>query len=309
MAVTLEPCAHHGKTPPCADAIVDAGLSRVLVGTHDPDPRTAGEGVARLRAAGIDVIEDVLADEARWLNLGHILRMTQQRPFVTVKIATDAQGHIPKGDGTAPRWVTGPQARAAGHLMRAEADAILVGAGTILADDPDLTCRLPGLDARSPLRVVLAGQRPIPASARIFRTADTHPILIMQSGAAPLSSGCDDRWPGVETSAVRAARGPDAVREILAQLAGRGITRLLVEGGPDVWRAFAAAGFDDEIALFVAGLGATETQARAILMDHLGAGAYTLADRRVVGSDTLWRWRRVRAADTGFGTYPARSSL
>lgn len=309
MAVTLEPCAHHGKTPPCADAIVNAGVARVLVGAHDPDPRTAGEGVARMRAAGIEVIEDVLADEARWLSLGHILRITQQRPFVTVKIATDAQGHIPKGDGTAPRWATGLQARAAGHLVRAEADAILVGAGTILADDPDLTCRLPGLEQRSPLRVVLTGTRDIPADARIFQTAAAHPILILHASDAPLSSSRDHTRPGVETSVVSAGRGSEAVREILVQLAGRGITRLLVEGGPAVWRAFAEAGFDDEIALFVAGLGATETQARAILMDHLGPGAYTLADRRAVGGDTLWRWRRVRAGDALTDTHPSRSSL
>ena len=215
LYVTLEPCAHFGKTPPCADAIVAAGIARVVVGTGDPDPRTAGQGIAKLRAAGIAVTENVLEPEARWLTLGHILRVTHKRPFVTLKIATDADGSIAPGDGTAPRWVTGPQARAAGHKLRAEADAILVGAGTLRADNPELTCRLPGLANRSPVRVVLAGRAALDPSAKLFATATQVPVLILRAGAARPSDH-DLAAAGAERPRIARSIAFAAVLEMLA---------------------------------------------------------------------------------------------
>ena len=289
LYVTLEPCAHFGKTPPCADAIAAAGIARVVVGTGDPDPRTAGQGVAKLRAAGIAVTENVLEPEARWLTLGHILRVTQKRPFVTLKIATDAEGSIAPGDGTAPRWVTGPQARAAGHKLRAEADAILVGAGTLRADNPELTCRLPGLANRSPVRVVLAGRAALDPSAKLFATATEVPVLIVRAGAARLFDH------DLATAGADVLELPDDhIPAVLEMLAARGITRLLVEGGPKVWRSFADAGLIDDVALFMAGPPDAQKAALA-LQHHLGRLTLQKTDCRPVGSDTMWRLRPTSA--------------
>ncbi|MGZ9103506.1 MAG: bifunctional diaminohydroxyphosphoribosylaminopyrimidine deaminase/5-amino-6-(5-phosphoribosylamino)uracil reductase RibD [Rhodoplanes sp.] len=289
LYVTLEPCAHFGKTPPCADAIAAAGIARVVVGTGDPDPRTAGQGIAKLRASGIAVTENVLEPEARWLTLGHILRVTQKRPFVMLKIATDAEGSIAPGDGTAPRWVTGPQARAAGHKLRAEADAILVGAGTLRADNPELTCRLPGLANRSPVRVVLAGRAALDPSAKLFSTASEIPVLIVRAGAAQISDH------DLSTAGADVLELPDdSIPAVLEMLAARGITRLLVEGGPKVWRSFADAGLIDDVALFMAGPPDAQKAAFA-LQHHLGRLTLQKTDCRPVGSDTMWRLRPTSA--------------
>jgi diaminohydroxyphosphoribosylaminopyrimidine deaminase/5-amino-6-(5-phosphoribosylamino)uracil reductase len=292
LYVSLEPCAHFGNTPPCADAIIAAGLRRVVVGVADPDPRTAGQGVARLKAAGIAVTEHVCEDEAGWITLGHILRVTARRPFVTLKLATDAQGHVAPGDGTAPRWVTGPQARAAGHKLRAESDAILIGAGTLRADDPELTCRLPGLAARSPIRVILAGRDPLDPKARLFAHAGRIPVLVIRSGAA-LIQDHDLASAGAE---VVECPG-HGIAPVLERLAARGITRLLVEGGPSVWKSFAAAGAVDEVALFMAG-SASEMEAASALRRHLGPLTLQTADRRTAGPDTMWLLRPVATSAT-----------
>ena len=220
LYVTLEPCSHHGKTPPCADAIIKAGIKRVVCALHDPDPRVAGQGFARLRAAGLEVVENMLHDEAHWLTLGHILRITANRPFVQLKLATDQHGLIAPGDG-APVWVTGEEARARGHLLRAQADAILVGIGTALADDPALDCRLPGLQAQSPSIIVLDRQGRLPASSKI---AQSGRLLETQNTAEMVS--------------------------LLQELAQKGITRLLLEGGPHIWRSFLQAGLVDEVVHF-----------------------------------------------------------
>lgn len=288
LYVTLEPCAHFGKTPPCADAIVTAGLARVVVGTGDPDPRTAGEGIAKLRAAGIAVSENVLELEARWLTLGHILRITQKRPFVTLKIATDADGLIAPGDGTAPRWVTGPEAREIGHLLRAESDAILIGAGTLRADNPELTCRLPGLAHRSPERIVLAGHSALDPAAKLFATTAQVPVLILRGGPA-LASDHELAATGAQILEL-----PDpSIATALEALADRGITRLLVEGGPTVWRKFADIGLVDEVALFMAGPPNAEKAAFA-LQRYISPLTLHKTDCRPVGRDTMWRLRRTQ---------------
>jgi diaminohydroxyphosphoribosylaminopyrimidine deaminase/5-amino-6-(5-phosphoribosylamino)uracil reductase len=286
LYVTLEPCAHFGKTPPCADAIVAACVQRVVVGCGDPDPRTAGEGIAKLRAAGITVTENVLEPQSRWLTLGHILRITQQRPFVTLKLATDANGHIAPGDGTAPRWVTGPEARASGHTLRAQSDAILIGAGTLRADNPELTCRLPGLAHRSPVRVVLAGRSALDPTAKLFATATKVPVLVLRGGTA-LPSDHDLAALGTEVLEMPDSR----IATALEALAARGITRLLVEGGPTLWRSFADTGLVDEVALFMAGPPDGEKSAFA-LQHHLRGLTLLKTDCRPVGTDTMWRLRR-----------------
>ncbi|MGQ3031841.1 MAG: bifunctional diaminohydroxyphosphoribosylaminopyrimidine deaminase/5-amino-6-(5-phosphoribosylamino)uracil reductase RibD, partial [Ferrovibrionaceae bacterium] len=155
--VTLEPCAHHGKTPPCADALIAAGIGRCVVALQDPDPRVDGGGIRRLLAAGIPVTTGVCEAEAAALNAGFLMRVRQGRPLVTLKLATTLDGRIATHAGES-RWITGATARARGHLMRADHDAIMVGIGTALTDDPDLTCRLAGLEDRSPVRIVLDGR-------------------------------------------------------------------------------------------------------------------------------------------------------
>jgi diaminohydroxyphosphoribosylaminopyrimidine deaminase/5-amino-6-(5-phosphoribosylamino)uracil reductase len=234
-------------------------------------------------ALRLGIADDIIP--ARWITLGHILRVTQKRPFVTLKIATDAEGSIAPGDGTAPRWVTGPQARAAGHKLRAEADAILIGAGTLRADNPELTCRLPGLANRSPVRVVLAGRAALDPSAKLFETASLVPVLIVRAGAArPFDH--DLAAAGADVLELPDHRIP----AVLEMLAARGITRLLVEGGPTVWRSFADAHLIDEVALFMAGPPDGQKAALA-LQHHLGRLTLQKTDCRPVGSDTMWRLR------------------
>lgn len=256
LYVTLEPCAHTGRTPTCSDSIVEAGIARVVCALPDPNPIVAGHGFAQLAEAGIKVDVGLMGDEARWVTLGHILRQTARRPFVQLKAAFSRNGLVPRGSGGAPVFVTGDEARAFAHLLRAEADAILVGIGTVLADDPDLTCRLPGLAARSPVRIVLDSRLALPLDSRLVRSARDVPVWVF-SAAASTAAGADAlRARGVrvidrlaprpsEPQAVEAWRG-EQIPAVLRLLAREGITRLLVEGGPGVARAFEhALGEDD----------------------------------------------------------------
>lgn len=249
LYVTLEPCAHHGVTPPCAKAIISAGVRRVVIGVGDPDPRVSGDGIAMLKEAAVAVATEALGQAARWVTLGHILRVTKGRPFVQMKLAMDADGNVPRASSGRPVWVTGEQARRAGHLLRAETDAVIVGASTVRDDNPDLTCRLPGLAGRSPIRVVLAGSRPVPPEAKIFANAGQVPVWVMALANETVPPGHD------KATQIDVAAGPNGVeiKDALGQLAGRGITRVLVEGGPKVWQSFAATGVVDEIQAFVGG--------------------------------------------------------
>lgn len=250
MAVTLEPCAHFGATPPCAEAIEQAGLSELLYGALDPDPRVAGEGVARLAAQGIRVRAGPLAAEARWLNLGHLLRIEAARPFVQLKIGIDGAGFVAAGEGR-PVWVTGEDARARAHLLRAEVDAILVGRTTVLQDNPLLTCRLPGLEHRSPVRIVLTTSGQAPVETDLFEAAGP-PVWVFAGPDTPPHVLTRLEDAGAQTIiAPRASAGPGlSVSAVLNALAARGITRLLVEGGPSVARAFFDEGVVDEIIIF-----------------------------------------------------------
>src|SRR5579872_6272521 len=176
--VTLEPCSHHGKTPPCAEALIAAGIARVVAAIEDPDPRVSGRGIARLKEAGITVETGPCADEAVELNAGFLCRVKHGRPLVTLKLATSLDGRIATASGES-RWITGAAARERAHLLRATQDAVLVGTGTALADDPQLTCRLPGLEDRSPVRVVIDRNLRLPATLRLFSEARPVPTWLV----------------------------------------------------------------------------------------------------------------------------------
>jgi diaminohydroxyphosphoribosylaminopyrimidine deaminase/5-amino-6-(5-phosphoribosylamino)uracil reductase len=245
MYVSLEPCSHHGRTPPCADAIVAAGMRRVVCAIEDPNPEIAGRGLAVLRQAGITVDLGLCAEEARWMAAGHILRMTRERPFVQLKIAVSGDGLIAPGEG-APRWVTGPEARQFAHILRARADAILVGRRTVADDNPELTCRLPGLEGRSPRRVILDAKFRTLPTARMLQTAESVPVTIFgETGSSP------PPYPkGVEVR--RMPPGPQGRLNLvvaLESLAAEGVTRVLVEGGPTIADAFLEADLVDEVVI------------------------------------------------------------
>ncbi len=290
LYVTLEPCAHHGKTPPCVDAILAAGLKRVVVGLRDPDPRTAGEGLERLRSAGVDVTEGVCEAEACRVTLGHSLRVTEKRPFVQLKLALDDKGRVPRGSGGRPTFVTGAEARAAGQMLRARADAILVGTGTVRDDDPDLTCRLPGLAHRSPIRVVLSGRGGLSPQSRLVNGAARVPVWLFAS-----DDGAVTEMERLAAAGVRAftKTGPGecyAAREILGMLADQGITRLLVEGGPGMWQLFAPVA--DEVVVIKAGLAALPILPLSVLGPGGTDSGLALASVRRIGDDRMFVYRR-----------------
>ncbi|MFQ5984551.1 MAG: bifunctional diaminohydroxyphosphoribosylaminopyrimidine deaminase/5-amino-6-(5-phosphoribosylamino)uracil reductase RibD [Alphaproteobacteria bacterium] len=229
--VTLEPCAHQGETPPCAKALVRAGVARVVVGLGDPDARVNGAGLERLRAAGVKVETGVAEAEAAELNAGYLMRVRAGRPLVTLKAATTLDGRIATGKGES-RWVTGEAARAQAHALRASHDAVAVGAATALADDPELTCRLPGLGRRSPVRVVFDGRLRLSLTSRLVETAREVPTWIVALKGAEDDRRRAFRATGVDLVQVEAdAEGHPDLAEALAKLGERGLTRLLVEGG------------------------------------------------------------------------------
>ncbi|WP_321573462.1 bifunctional diaminohydroxyphosphoribosylaminopyrimidine deaminase/5-amino-6-(5-phosphoribosylamino)uracil reductase RibD, partial [Geminicoccus flavidas] len=229
--VSLEPCAHVGRTPPCADALIAAGVARVVVACGDPDPRVSGRGVRRLRQAGVEVTEGVLAAEAERDHAGFFAKVRRGRPLVSLKLATSLDGRIATATGES-QWITGPEARAYGHHLRATHDAIMVGSGTGLADDPALTCRLPGLAGRSPVRVVLDARLRIAENATLVRTAWQTPTWLFTAPDHDRAKARALIDQGVRIEQVpAAATGGVALVPVLARLAERGITRLLVEGG------------------------------------------------------------------------------
>jgi diaminohydroxyphosphoribosylaminopyrimidine deaminase/5-amino-6-(5-phosphoribosylamino)uracil reductase len=247
LYVSLEPCAHHGKTPPCVDAIIAAGVARVVTALEDPDPRVRGEGHARLRDAGIAAVSGVLAAEARRVHRGHICRMTLGRPAVTLKLARTADGFASRIAG--PRlMISCEEASARLHMIRAHADAILVGVGTVLADDPQLTVRLPGLEALSPVRVILDTHLRTPPAAKVVTGAAKVPTWIVAGDAASTSAERLLMKQGVEILRVGlAADGHLDPRAALSRLAERGITRVFTEGGPSLADCFARFDLLDEV--------------------------------------------------------------
>jgi diaminohydroxyphosphoribosylaminopyrimidine deaminase / 5-amino-6-(5-phosphoribosylamino)uracil reductase len=249
LYVTLEPCSHHGKSPPCADAVIAAGLSRVVSALEDPNPEVVGRGHARLRAAGISVDVGVGAGQARRDHAGHIRRMREGRPQVMLKLAISADAKAGAA-GRRPLAITGEAVRERVHLLRAQNDAVMVGIGTVLADDPLLTCRLPGMAASSPVRVVLDSALRLPLSSRLVRSARETPVWVIASAAAPPAAAAALQAQGVEILRAAERDGRLDLADVLKLLAGRGITRLMVEGGPILAAAFVAADLVDEANLF-----------------------------------------------------------
>lgn len=248
LYVTLEPCSHHGRTPPCADAIVAAGIARVVSALGDPNPKVAGDGYARLRAAGILVLDGVCAEEALRDHAGHIRRIRDHRPHVMLKLAVSADGKAALA-GRKPVQITGEVTRARVHLMRAMNDAILVGIGTVLADDPALTCRLPGMSKASPVRVVLDPDLRLPPASQLVKTAQEIPVWACCATDAPSEREALLSDLGVIVVRVARANGTLDLPGVLHALSERGITRLMVEGGPKVAASFLRADLVDEAVL------------------------------------------------------------
>jgi diaminohydroxyphosphoribosylaminopyrimidine deaminase/5-amino-6-(5-phosphoribosylamino)uracil reductase len=252
--VSLEPCCHWGRTAPCADALIHAGVRRVVVAAEDPDPRVGGNGIARLRAAGLVVDTGLGAEEAVEVNAGFLTRLALGRPLVTLKLATSLDGRIATGSGES-QWITGPPARARGHALRSADDAIMVGTETVLADDPQLTCRLPGLGQRSPVRVVLDRRLRIPSSAAVIADARQTPTWILTLRSADAAR----RTALLAAGATLIDVDPDSNEQIdlvaaLAALGERGVTRLLIEGGARLAAALLRARLVDRLAWFHAPL-------------------------------------------------------
>jgi len=249
--VTLEPCAHEGETDACADALVRAGIARAVVALEDPDPRVAGRGIAILEGAGIAVARGCMEERARTLNAGFLSRIERGRPLVTLKLASSLDGRIATRSGDS-RWITGPLARARGHLLRARHDAVTVGAASAVADDPALTCRLPGMAGASPVRVVIDGSARLPAGHALVAGARESATWIVSTQALG-QDGRHEAWrrAGVEVVDVAAdGEGRPALGAALEALAGRGLTRVLVEGGGRLAASLLRARLVDRIAWF-----------------------------------------------------------
>lgn len=285
--VTLEPCAHHGRTPPCADALVTAGVSRVFIAVGDPDPRTAGRGVGILRRAGVDVDVGLLAEEARADLSGFLSRMTRKRPYVILKLAVSADGMIAARPGVRTA-ITGREAGRLTHLWRAQCDAVLIGLSTALIDDPDLTCRLPGLEDRSPIRVVADSRLSIPPRLRLVQTADRVPLWLL-SGRKGSAGGAVRVIDCRET-----AEGWVDLGDGLARLAEQGINTVLVEGGSHVARSLLDAGLVDEFRLFRSPdpLGKTGIDALAGLPLQDALASFRETGRDMLGRDALTIYRK-----------------
>ena len=290
--VTLEPCAHHGQTPPCANALIRAGVARVVIACADPDPRVRGRGAEMLRGAGITVQTGLMENEARRVLAGFFSRITRGRPHVLLKLAVSADGKIAVTPGR-PAAITGKQALARAHLMRAQSDAILVGAGTVLADDPSLTCRLPGLEGRSPIRLVADSRLRIPHDAKLLRTSARTPTWIFTTIAAREKAlKLQESYPHLRIIPVaHDEAGRVSLPAMLERLGGEGINRLMVEGGAHLARAFVEGGFVDEAAIFTApektlgpgGLEALAGLPLAVLTD----APFSLAGETPLGADVL----------------------
>ncbi len=237
--VTLEPCSHHGQTGPCADALIAAGIARVVSATIDPDPRVSGQGLRKLAAAGIRVDADLGKAAADRVNAGFFLRTLFQRPLFALKCATSLDGRIALSNGDS-KWITGPEARAAVQALRARYDAILIGSGTALADDPELTCRIEGYGGRPKVRIVLDRRLRLPLTSKLVKTAKTIPTWVITTEVGPKAEQLSDA--GVEV-----ITGDDNVPKLLAE---RGLTRVLIEGGGEVAAHFLKNDLIDQIAWF-----------------------------------------------------------
>lgn len=290
--VTLEPCAHHGKTPPCAEALIAAGIARVVSALTDPDDRVSGKGHALLRAAGIAVTEGVLTAEAAAANTGFLRRVVKGVPHVTLKLALTLDGRIANAAGVS-RWITGPAARRQVHAQRATHDAVMVGIGTLLADDPDLTVRDLGVSYQ-PLRIVIDSHLRIPPESRLVRTARDVPVWVCHAEGATIPDSLQDKG----LTLIPCTVGTDGRVDIfhaLQRLAAAGLTRVFCEGGGTLAASLLTGGHAHEVIAFSAGRvfgsGGTPAVGPMAGAPVLGAPEYVLAHVQVTGDDVMHIWR------------------
>jgi len=293
---TLEPCAHTGRTPPCTSALIAAGVARVVVAVEDPDPRVNGGGIAALRAAGVAVEIGCLGPEAEALNRGFLMRMTTGRPMVTLKMAASLDGRIATGTGES-RWITGPRARSEVHLMRAQSDAILVGAGTVRSDDPRLNVRDLGIEDAHPVRVVVSGTLSLPRDGHLARTAREIPLWLCHDDEAEADRR--EAWTELGAELIEVPFAPDGEMDLAAllELLGRrGLTRVLCEGGARLAAGLIEAELVDEIVCYTAGVVLGEAAIPVVGGLEVAAlqlaPRFSLIDVAPVGPDLRSRWRR-----------------
>lgn len=302
--VTLEPCSHHGRTPPCTQALIDAGVARVIVALRDPDLRVAGQGIAALRRAGVEVVTGVMENQARADLAGFLTRKTKGRPHILLKLAVSADGKIAARPG-APTRITGKPASDRVHLMRAQCDGILVGVSTVLADDPQLTCRLAGLEGRSPVRLVSDSCLSIPLDSKLVQTARQTPLWVLTcNGADP------DKAKALENAGVAlvycasTSAGKVDLHEAMLRLGGRGLNRIMAEGGAHMARALLEEDLIDEVQLFSAGveLGPEGLDALAGLsLNHIRHNPrFRHQSQEWVGEDRLETYERAAKENTMF---------
>ncbi len=294
--VSLEPCCHHGQTPPCTEALIAAGIARVVMAGRDPDPRVDGGGVARLRAAGVEVIEGVLAEAAAEVTEGFASRVASGRPLIRLKLASTLDGRIATHGGES-RWITGAEARRAAHALRARHDAVMVGVGTVVADDPLLTCRLAGMRAVPIVRIVADSHLRTPLTAQLVATAAEHPTWLLHREGADAARVRALQAAGVRTIEVGgSAMGVDLPSALLS-LGEAGLTSVLVEGGALLTAALLRADLVDRVAWFhapavIGGDGLPAAQAFGVA--SLAAMPHFVREaQRAVGPDTLTELRRV----------------
>lgn len=285
--VTLEPCAHHGQTPPCVDALIQAGIGRVVIAASDPDPRVNGQGIERLRSAGIATESRVRASEAWEIYEAYAERFRVGYPFVTLKLATSLDGRIALKTGDS-RWITGPSARAEVHRLRASHDAVMIGAGTALADDPLLTCRVAGLTDRSPLRIVVDSRLRLPAAAQLVKMAKKFPtwILTSQPDDSPNARALSAK--GVRVVSLPAnSQGSVEMASMAKFLSGEGLMSILAEGGQGLATALLTAGLIQRLVWFRA----------PVILGGDAMAAIGDLDRSSLVSNIQWVRQRLQSFD------------
>lgn len=296
--VTLEPCSHHGKTPPCADALIAAKVARVVAATDDPDPRVSGGGMTALRKAGIAAETGLCADEALEINRGFFTRIAQGRPMATLKLATSLDGRIAAKGGDS-KWITSPPARARAHLLRGTHDAVMVGIGTALADDPELTCRLPGMEAHRPVRIVMDSAARLPLHSKLAKSARTHPVWLIAHQDADAARVAALAQAGIEVVQIAAGPGGQAdPNAAFKALGAKGLTRVLAEGGGQLAASLLKADLIDRLVWFRAPivLGGDGVPALADLGVEKLAQAFGFTRRSAspVGPDLMESYARAR---------------
>ncbi len=284
--VTLEPCSHYGQTPPCADALVAAGVARVVVAATDPDPRVSGSGLARLREAGVEVVEGVGTQAADDVMGGFFSRVRHGRPLVTLKLASTLDGRIATHGGES-QWITATPARKAAHAMRGRHDAVLVGVGTVLTDNPDLTCRIPGYTPRQPVRLVMDTHLRTPLTCRLVATASETPVWILHGPGADPDRITAMTQAGVRCEAIPLGGAGVDPAAALAALGAAGLTHILAEGGASIAAAFLRAHLVDRLAWF---------QAAAVLG---GDGLPAVQAMGITALADMHRFRRVAESEAG----------